>query len=500
MDIFGTTVTAGSMIIQFLDACSEFSSDAESLKIRLEWDLHALKTAQQYFSTPEFNNRIQLLEPEEAALLKHTSTYLDNLVKRVHKAFRKIERKDLLQHTINKTTWIMRRSQIQEIQREVHEWRENLNLRVLSLPKQVRTSITTAYGKRSNAQQSSVISSGNRVQEFLALSATAKQSRVNELLLRCPEKLIARIQGTRDISSLPFQDGSQQIIFCSRQVSAKNAPGTPGFEVLVSEMGELAATLHCLDPVTDVRILKVNYYFYHSNSNQFLFAQVPPYRVDSTMTLREFIQYDPFPGTQTTLNARLKIAYKLAEAVFFLHIAGFCHKNITSRSVVILRRFESEDDTTLASSTIDEAYLMGFDLIRGIDAKTYKEGTRNRDNEEPSRTVWDFDIFQHSTRLEGNRSLRYATAHDIYSLGVVLLELGFWKPLQKVVGRIDENDPSSWTQEFIRVAPSMSHIVGERYNRIVEWCLSLPGDRNVKDIEFMQNILDPLEEIVNALT
>ncbi|OTA62886.1 hypothetical protein K449DRAFT_433807 [Hypoxylon sp. EC38] len=499
MDIFNTTVTAGSMIIQFLSACSEFSSEAESLKVRLQWDLYAIKKAQQYFSTTEFDNITQGLGSEQVALLKHTSEYLDNLVNRVHKDLRKIERNDLLQHTINKTTWIMRRSQIQEMQQEIWEWTEKLNLRVLSLPKQVRTSIPTAYGKQSSSWQSSVIRSGDRLREFLTLSSTAKQSRVNELLLKSPEKLIAKIQGIGDISSFPFQDGDQQIIFSSRGVSAKNAPGTLGFEVLVSEMGELAAALNCLEPATDVRLLKVNYYFYHSDSNQFLFAQLPPYHVDFTMTLQEFIKYDPFPGTEAILNERLKVAYKLAEAVFFLHTVGFCHKNITSHSVVILREFKSDDDTTSTPGTIDEAYLMGFDLIRGVDAKTYKEGTGNRDNEESPRTVWDFDVFQHPTRLEGENSSRYTKAHDIYSLGVVLLELGFWQPLQKVVGQIDEKDPFSWTQDFLRVAPNMRQRVGGRYYRIVEWCLSLPGDRNVKDIEFMQNLLDPLEEIVNTL-
>ncbi|KAI1409912.1 hypothetical protein F5Y13DRAFT_203053 [Hypoxylon sp. FL1857] len=471
MDIFGTTITAGSMVIQFLGACSEFSSDAKSLKALFEWDLRALKEAQQYFSTARFDDGVQFLEPEDMALLQRTSEYLNYL----------------------------RRSEIEEMEREIHAWTERLNLRVLSLPKQVRVSIPTAYDSRKGAQHSSVINSGDRLREFLALSSTAKLSRAKNMLLRAPEGLISHIREARDISSLPFQYDGQRIVFCSREVSAKTAPGTPDFETLLSDMGELAAVLSCLDPAIDVRLLKVNYYFYHCDSHQFLFAQTPPYHVDSMMTLQELIKYDPFPSTETNLNERFKVAYKLAEAVFFLHTAGFCHKNITSRSIVIFRQFQSDGGKPSIPGRIDEAYLMGFDLIRGVDAKTYKDGAGSRRDDLSSGSVWDFDVFQHPTRLQGDSSPRYIKAHDVYSLGVVLLEIGFWQPLPKVAGRIDQSNPFSWTEELLRIAPVMRQRVGGRYHRIVEWCLSLSGDDNVKNVEFMKEILDPLEEIVNTL-
>ena len=72
---------------------------------------------------------------------------------------------------------------------------------------------------------------------------------------------------------------------------------------------------------------------------------------------------------------------------------------------------------------VDDSYLMGFDLTRGSEAITTKEGAV-KESEEP-RSVWDFDVFQHLDRLQGESSPRYIKSYDVYSLGVLLLEGGF---------------------------------------------------------------------------
>ncbi|KAI0600932.1 hypothetical protein F4775DRAFT_544150 [Biscogniauxia sp. FL1348] len=499
MDIFGTSVAAGTLVIQFLGACSEFSSDAKSLKARFEWDLRALEQARESLTEGRISDAKYELPPEDQALIRRTSEYLDRLDTRVRKKVRKIERKGWLEHTINMATWIARRSQIQEMEREIREWTERLNLRVLSLPRHARPSTQTGYDKSKVFQHSAVVRSGERLQEFITLSSTAKILRAKAMALRNPEDLVTKIRSAGDVSSNPLWYDGQQVIFSSKEVSAKITWGTPAFETLDSEMGELAAALSCLDPSMDIRLLKVSCYFYHPDFRQFIFIQVLPHNVDCIMTLEEFIKYDPFPGTETSLNERFKVAYKLAEAVFFLHIAGFCHKNITSRSVAILRQFKPQHGVMTTTHTIDEAYLMGFDLIRGVDAISYGENGMARSRTRPSKVMWDFDIFQHPDRLQGDSSARYKKVHDIYSLGVVLLELGFWQPLSTVARQIDKGNPHCWARELSLIAPKMRPRVGERYLQMVQWCLSLKGDRIIKNVEFIQEILDPLEEMMSTL-
>lgn len=500
MDIFGTAVTAGTLVIQFLTACSDFSSEAKALKASFDWDLRMLR--QHRDSLAEINaggNHISL-GPEDLALLERTSDYLDSLVCRVQQRLRKNERKGRLHATINRSLWIARRTDLKDMEREVYEWTERLNVRILGLPKEIRAAVPRAQDEIANARPSAVLKTGDRLRNVFDLSLDARISRGKELLLKDPQGLISEIEAVGDISSLPFKDlaRDQPIVFSSRTVSANVLPETLEFEILSSEMGELAATLSSFDPTADLRLLKVEYYLYYPPSKRFLFAHIPPCRVDSMMTLQELIIYDSFPETETTLDKCFRMAYKLAESIFILHTTGFLHKNITSSSVVIFRRFETPHGEAASPSIIDEAYLMGFDLIRGIEATTYKEGVRDG-NGQDSTTTWTFDIYQHADRLKGDVSSRYSKTYDVYSLGVLLLELGLWKPLYTVVGQLNTGDPSTWAKELSRIVPNLGPRVGGRYQRIVEWCLNLSGDQGVKEIDFIQEVLDPLEDLMNVL-
>ena len=167
------------------------------------------------------------------------------------------------------------------------------------------------------------------------------------------------------------------------------------------------------------------------------------------MTLEEMISGDPFPIVESPLDERLKLAHKIAEAVFFPHTAGFLHKNITSSSVVAVRRLHPTPGEVMPD--IDDLYLMGFDLIRGSKVITTKEGT-TKESKDP-RPVWDFDVFQHPNRLQGESSPRYIKTYDVYSLGVLLLEVGFWEPPRKIARNLTLDYPTRWEKELSEIVP-----------------------------------------------
>lgn len=495
MDVFATVITAGGIILQFLDACSAYSDEAKSLKTRFDWDIRVLKVLNDYFAQRQALKANQQLAPEDAALLEQTASYLDGFVSKVQKTLWKIERKGWLHDSIRRAAWIARRADLKDMEKEMFEWTRRFNVRLLGLPPELRKIIPATSGG-DEARPPAVVRSNNRLKEFLALALNAKQTRVKDMLLEDSDELASKITRRGDVSFQPLQYGTEQIIFASRRVPSGRVPGTSAFQSMVYEMGELAAALNCLDPAADIRLLKVEYYFYHADSNQFLFAQKPPYRTTSMMTLEEMISGDPFPKVESPLDERLKLAHKIAEAVFFLHTAGFLHKNITSSSVVALRRSHLPPGEVVPD--IDDSYLMGFDLIRGADAITTKEGAI-KESEEP-RSLWDFDVFQHPERLQGESSPRYIKTYDMYSLGVVLLEVGLWEPLRKIARDLTEEDPSGWAKELSEIVPQLGPRTGERYQGLVAWCLDLKGDHIVKDAEFLQEVLDPLEDIVNALS
>ncbi|KAI1113764.1 hypothetical protein F5Y14DRAFT_417170 [Nemania sp. NC0429] len=490
MDVFGTTITAGALILDFVGAYAAYSEEAASLKARFEWDIHALKRVRDYFEHRKAQNADRKLSPEDEALLERTAGYLDNLVSRVQRSLRKIESKGLMNNVVNRGLWIARQAELKEMEAEVYEWTRRFGVRVLGLPEELRVSIPAG----DEVESPSVIRSNNRLRDFLSLAPSLKKKQAGLKRLEDSDKLAARIAARGNTCFFPMKEGDKYLIFASRSVSRAVISATPVFDKLDFQMGLLAAALGCLGQDTGIRLLPVESYFYHAELKKFIFVHVSPYPVVMSMNLEDTIKQDCFPTTEAPLDERFTLALRLAEAVFFLHTAGFVHKNITSSSVVALQRPDS------APSSLDDCYLMGFSLIRGVDGKTSKEGAVRDEEEEESQSIWEFDIFQHPDRLRGKDSLRYTKTYDVYSLGVVLLEIGSWEPFTEVVPELNENDHLTWTTELLEAASMLGPKTGRRYQRLVAWCLSVDGSEVVTESMFVENVLDPLEEIVNALS
>lgn len=70
--------------------------------------------------------------------------------------------------------------------------------------------------------------------------------------------------------------------------------GTDHFEQLASNLGELAAALHCLDADLGIGLLKVESYLYHPCTRSFIFVHASPQQVGKMMTLENMIETAPY--------------------------------------------------------------------------------------------------------------------------------------------------------------------------------------------------------------
>ena len=78
-------------------------------------------------------------------------------------------------------------------------------------------------------------------------------------------------------------------------------------------------------------------------------------------------------------------------------------------------------------------------------------------------------------------NLRYRAEYDYYSLGIVLLDIGLWKPLDKISKALAKiydpldasNNRSTPLYDCIcqRCVPNLRLSMGSRYQRTVETCL-----------------------------
>jgi hypothetical protein len=94
--------------------------------------------------------------------------------------------------------------------------------------------------------------------------------------------------------------------------------------------------------------------------------------------------------------------------VSYVHTYGFVHKGIRSDIILIFKDQES---------TLGSLFLVGFKTFRMADGRTLRRGD----------SAWERNIYRHPQRQGLHPDEDYTMQHDIYSLGVCLLEIGLWE-------------------------------------------------------------------------
>lgn len=146
-------------------------------------------------------------------------------------------------------------------------------------------------------------------------------------------------------------------------------------------------------------------------TTQFQFIFGIPERLSATpTTLRDLLMQ----GSRHTLSERVQLAKQLARSVMFVHTAGFVHKNIRPETILIFP--ERDRDGNDDPSMMGYSFLTGFERIRAADAPTDKYGD----------IEWQKNLYRHPGRQGVCPEELFIMQHDVYSLGVCLLEIGLW--------------------------------------------------------------------------
>lgn len=153
--------------------------------------------------------------------------------------------------------------------------------------------------------------------------------------------------------------------------------------------GLLACKGFCMDPID----LKITLVF-----------RIPP-SLGNPRSLRDLLLNTECPKS---LTQRFDFAKDLAKSVGYVHTFGFVHKNIRPESVL---SFSSTDGRSLST------FLVGLDTFRREEAFTLRVGD----------SFVEKNLYRHPSRQGLSPTWDYVMQHDIYSLGVCLLELGLWK-------------------------------------------------------------------------
>lgn len=203
-----------------------------------------------------------------------------------------------------------------------------------------------------------------------------------------------------------------------------------------------------------------------------IFRMPPGYASSSPRSLRDLLLGTPAPHS---LSLRFDIARQLARSIGSVHALGFVHKNLRPETVLVFGGGGADGGTQ------QSVFLVGFEHFRREDQATQRRGD-------------DFierNLYRHPSRQGFRPQEDYVMQHDIYSLGVCLLEVGLWRsfishegaaPLDAELFGLEAY--ASW--ERIRAFVALSakeHLLplartrlpgcmGSRYAEIVETCLT----------------------------
>ncbi|CAF9930786.1 hypothetical protein IMSHALPRED_008282 [Imshaugia aleurites] len=121
-------------------------------------------------------------------------------------------------------------------------------------------------------------------------------------------------------------------------------------------------------------------------------------------------------GPRHSISERFELARQLARAILFIHITKNVHKSVRPETILLFEP-DGSSDKVRYPYTIGQAYIVGFENMR----KDGPYSTRKSDGE------WEKDIYRHPDRQGLDPEKSYSMRHDIYSLGVVFLEIAMWK-------------------------------------------------------------------------
>ena len=163
------------------------------------------------------------------------------------------------------------------------------------------------------------------------------------------------------------------------------------------------------------------------------------------------------------LPLRFHIAHTVAKQLGAFHADGWVHKSVRSQAI----RFFTDVDE-VKGIDFHHPFLVDFEFSRPIAMETLNTFD----------TDFDKNIYRHPDR-QGLPSVSFNKMHDIYALGVVLLEIGTWQTARSIYheacGKLRKGvaiNPRGVQNLFIEQAKRrLAYFMGPAYSDAVLACL-----------------------------
>ncbi|KAL2038546.1 hypothetical protein N7G274_008593 [Stereocaulon virgatum] len=204
------------------------------------------------------------------------------------------------------------------------------------------------------------------------------------------------------------------------------------------------------------------------------------------------------------LGDKFRLASMLASFLREFHSIGWLHENFNSNNILFFN-IKNEGSSHFPSQTLKQPHIVGLHKSRPGGNDWYTEG--------PGSGA-EFQDYQHPEYV---RTKRYRLEYDYYSFGLVLLEIGFWRPLRawSKLEKCQRMNLAEFRQELVEnYIPRLGAEMGIVYRDVVQFCLSSSanelndkisdGSSYIGDPDgvafklFTENVTEPLEELAKG--
>jgi serine/threonine protein kinase len=193
----------------------------------------------------------------------------------------------------------------------------------------------------------------------------------------------------------------------------------------------------------------------------FLFEFPSDTQESPPVSLYVLIEPDTAMRDCTSLPTRFHIALSIAKSLAAFHADDWVHKSFRSHSIMFFH-------SSSGQLTLGKPYLTNFEYSRAV----------SRD------AIWTHDkdpiknLYRHPDR-QRPPSISFNKFHDLWGLGVVLLEIGLWQAAEHIraegllARKLDPtNNPQVLKDIYLKlVQKQLPHTMGPSYAQAVEACL-----------------------------
>ncbi|KAF2112294.1 hypothetical protein BDV96DRAFT_689587 [Lophiotrema nucula] len=165
---------------------------------------------------------------------------------------------------------------------------------------------------------------------------------------------------------------------------------------------------------------------------------------------------------RVALGDRIQLAASLAQALESFHKVGWVHKSLRSENIVFFSSRKISEDDKLSAVDPTHPWLFGFEYSRPEDADTALQSDFSVDS----------NAYRHPERW-GKPLVKFEKYHDVYSLGIILSELAYWKPVKEFPEMKQKQiDPEKVKIALIeRIVQDGPHVCGQSFTDCIVSCL-----------------------------